>query len=70
MSFASKLKTFDFYRKIPRDLSEATLPGSVISMLAAVVMIVLFVAVRPSKKTETDERWYSGQRCAPAQNPN
>lgn len=55
MSFASKLKTFDFYRKIPRDLSEATLPGSVISMLAAVVMIVLFVAVRPSKKTETDK---------------
>ena len=33
----------DFYRKIPRDMSEGTIPGSVISMCAAGMIAVLLV---------------------------
>jgi hypothetical protein len=31
----------DFYRKIPRDMTEGTIPGSVISTAAAVMIAVL-----------------------------
>eukprot|EP00898_Chlorokybus_atmophyticus_P005598 jgi/Chlat1/6039/Chrsp4S06206 len=40
---AARVKSLDFYRKIPRDLTEATLPGAVISATAAVAMVLLFV---------------------------
>ncbi|CAH9087905.1 unnamed protein product [Cuscuta epithymum] len=38
----SKLKSVDFYRKIPRDLTEASLSGAGLSLIAAFCMILLF----------------------------
>jgi protein disulfide-isomerase-like protein len=40
----SKLRDFDFYRKIPKDLTESSTHGSVLSVCAAIFMLVLFVA--------------------------
>ncbi len=39
-----KLKEFDFYRKIPRDLTEATSHGSMLSICCMVFMLTLFIA--------------------------
>ncbi|KAK8615145.1 hypothetical protein V6N13_068929 [Hibiscus sabdariffa] len=38
----SKIKSVDFYRKIPRDLTEASVLGAWLSIVAAVSMIFLF----------------------------
>ncbi|XP_008813245.1 protein disulfide isomerase-like 5-4 [Phoenix dactylifera] len=38
----SKLKSVDFYRKIPRDLTEASLAGAGLSIIAAFSMMFLF----------------------------
>jgi hypothetical protein len=40
----AKLRDFDFYRKIPKDLTEATTHGSILSMCAVIFMLVLFLA--------------------------
>ncbi|GIL67187.1 hypothetical protein Vafri_20620 [Volvox africanus] len=40
----SKLKAIDFFKKIPSDLTEATLTGAWLSLLAAVIMVFLFAA--------------------------
>ena len=40
----AKFKNVDFYRKIPKDMTEGTIPGSVISMLAALVIGLLLVS--------------------------
>ncbi|KAK1391818.1 Protein disulfide-isomerase 5-3 [Heracleum sosnowskyi] len=42
MVSSSKIKSVDFYRKIPRDLTEASLSGAGLSILAAFFMIFLF----------------------------
>ncbi|CAN6452193.1 unnamed protein product [Victoria cruziana] len=42
MISASKLKSVDFYRKIPRDLTEASLSGAGLSVIAALCMVFLF----------------------------
>ncbi|URE10351.1 Endoplasmic reticulum vesicle transporter [Musa troglodytarum] len=42
MISASKLKSVDFYRKIPRDLTEASLSGAGLSIIAAFAMMFLF----------------------------
>lgn len=42
MSATARLKAIDFYRKIPRDLTEATLSGAGLSIVAAIFMILLF----------------------------
>eukprot|EP00250_Pteridium_aquilinum_P028212 c36775_g1_i1 orf=195-1649(+) len=42
MTIPSKIKAVDFYRKIPRDLTEATLSGAGLSIVAALFMILLF----------------------------
>ncbi|BAT89920.1 Protein disulfide-isomerase [Vigna angularis] len=42
MISATKLKSVDFYRKIPRDLTEASLSGAGLSILAALFMMFLF----------------------------
>ncbi|BDA51659.1 probable endoplasmic reticulum-Golgi intermediate compartment protein [Coccomyxa sp. Obi] len=39
-----KLRSVDFYRKIPNDLTEATLAGASISLIAAVTIMVLLTA--------------------------
>jgi protein disulfide-isomerase-like protein len=39
-----KLKEFDFYRKIPKDLTEATSHGSLLSIACVVFMLTLFIA--------------------------
>jgi hypothetical protein len=40
----NRFKDFDFYRRIPKDLTETSLHGSVLSVCAALFMLVLFVA--------------------------
>ncbi|XP_057950768.1 protein disulfide isomerase-like 5-4 [Malania oleifera] len=42
MITASKIKSVDFYRKIPRDLTEASLSGAGLSIIAALSMMFLF----------------------------
>ncbi|XXG73242.1 hypothetical protein AAC387_Pa07g2194 [Persea americana] len=42
MISASKIKSVDFYRKIPRDLTEASLSGAGLSIIAALSMMFLF----------------------------
>ncbi|XWS11189.1 hypothetical protein CRYUN_Cryun38cG0062600 [Craigia yunnanensis] len=42
MISSSKIKSVDFYRKIPRDLTEASLSGAGLSIIAALAMIFLF----------------------------
>lgn len=42
MVSATKLKSVDFYRKIPRDLTEASLSGAGLSIIAALSMMFLF----------------------------
>ncbi|KAJ3670413.1 hypothetical protein LUZ60_010737 [Juncus effusus] len=42
MFSTSKLKSVDFYRKIPRDLTEASLSGAGLSIIAAFSMMFLF----------------------------
>ncbi|CAO2833508.1 unnamed protein product [Amaranthus hypochondriacus] len=42
MISSSKLKSVDFYRKIPRDLTEASLSGAGLSIVAGFCMIFLF----------------------------
>ncbi|XP_024515759.1 protein disulfide isomerase-like 5-4 [Selaginella moellendorffii] len=42
MTTTSKIKSIDFYRKIPRDLTEASLSGAGLSLIAAFAMIFLF----------------------------
>ncbi|CAI0380050.1 unnamed protein product [Linum tenue] len=39
---SSRLKSMDFYRKIPRDLTEASLSGAGLSIVAALAMVFLF----------------------------
>lgn len=40
----AKFKDFDFYRKIPKDLTETTSHGTVLSVCASIFMLVLFIA--------------------------
>ncbi|XP_057457365.1 protein disulfide-isomerase 5-4-like [Lotus japonicus] len=42
MISSSKIKSVDFYRKIPRDLTEASLSGAGLSIVAALSMLFLF----------------------------
>nr|GEY48327.1 protein disulfide-isomerase 5-4 [Tanacetum cinerariifolium] len=42
MVSAAKIRSIDFFRKTPRDLTEASLSGAGISIIAAVFMIFLF----------------------------
>ncbi|GAB2277841.1 Protein disulfide-isomerase 5-4 [Dionaea muscipula] len=42
MISTGKLKSVDFYRKIPRDLTEASLSGAGLSIVAALSMVFLF----------------------------
>ena len=44
MMTRSRLKNVDFYRKIPKDMTEGTIPGSVISIVASVVIGMLLVS--------------------------
>ena len=43
MGLLSALKSFDFYRKIERDLTKGTASGALISLFGALLMITLFV---------------------------
>lgn len=40
----ARLKSIDFFKKLPSDLTEATLTGAWISIAAAVIMVLLFAA--------------------------
>ncbi|KAJ0242189.1 hypothetical protein HA466_0206860 [Hirschfeldia incana] len=42
MVSTTKIKSVDFYRKIPRDLTEASLSGAGLSIIAALAMMFLF----------------------------
>lgn len=43
-SLLSQLKRFDIYRTVPRDLTEQTTAGAAVSMLAAALVLVLFLS--------------------------
>ncbi|KAK1407044.1 hypothetical protein QVD17_38654 [Tagetes erecta] len=43
MALTSKIKSVDFFRKIPRDMTEASLSGAGLSIVAAASMMFLFV---------------------------
>jgi hypothetical protein len=38
------LRDFDFYRKIPKDLTEGSAHGTALSLCASIFMIILFIA--------------------------
>jgi protein disulfide-isomerase-like protein len=40
----AKFRDFDFYRKIPKDLTETSTHGAILSVCAAIFMLILFVA--------------------------
>lgn len=44
MTMLSRFKDYDFYRKIPKDLTETTAHGSCLSICASIFMLVLFIA--------------------------
>ena len=44
MVLSRHLKSFDFYRKVPNDLTVATLPGATISIIAVVCITILFLS--------------------------
>lgn len=41
----SRLRSVDFYKKIPSDLTEATLTGAWLSIVASIIMSTLLVLV-------------------------
>ena len=43
-SVKNKLKKFDVYRKLPQDLTEPTISGAVVSILACLFMLLLFLS--------------------------
>lgn len=40
----TRFKDFDLYRKVPKDLTESTTPSTVLSLCAALFMLILFIA--------------------------
>jgi len=44
MSFLKKVKTFDVYRDIPKELTEQTFTGAIVSVLSIMAMVYLFLA--------------------------
>jgi len=44
MSFLSKLKSFDVYRDIPKDLTEQTLTGATVSVICSIAIAWLFLS--------------------------
>ncbi|KAG9144642.1 hypothetical protein Leryth_027154 [Lithospermum erythrorhizon] len=63
MVSSAKLKSVDFYRKIPRDLTEASLSGAGLSIIAALSMMFLFGMelndIQTSMISQDCGRWYS-----------
>lgn len=57
MSFASRLRGVDFYRRVPIDLTEPTAPGAIISVVAGLFMTSLFIGeimsyINPPDRTD------------------
>lgn len=57
MAFGAQLKRIDFYRRVPVELTEPTAPGAIISILASVLMVILFFGelvsyLRPPTRSE------------------
>jgi len=44
MEFGKRIKAFDIYRKLPTDLSEPTTSGALVSIIATVIMLLLFIS--------------------------
>jgi hypothetical protein len=40
----ARLKNFDLYRKIPKDLTESSTHSTILSLCAAIFMLLLFIA--------------------------
>jgi len=43
MSWVPIVKKFDFFRKLPTELAEASTSGAIISVIAAIIMTILFI---------------------------
>ena len=42
MSLFGSLKKFDFYRDVPKDLTEQTLTGAIVSLFCGILVVYLF----------------------------
>jgi hypothetical protein len=42
--WVSRLKRFDIYRDVPKDLSEQTLTGAIVSVLCGILVLFLFLS--------------------------
>ncbi len=42
-SIANRFKSLDVYRKLPSDLTESTMSGAIVSLIATIVMLFLFI---------------------------
>ena len=40
---ATRIRAVDFYRRVPKDLTEASVAGGITSLLAVVILLVLIV---------------------------
>jgi len=62
--FGNKLKNFDVYRKLPKDLTEPTLSGALVSIISTVIMVCLFISEFSSylNVTETSEMYVDYSR--------
>ena len=56
-SFLQKLKRLDAYPKVNEDFYKRTLSGGVVTLVAAVVMLLLFIS-------ETSKCPFRGRRCS------
>jgi len=43
-SINAKIKAMDVYKRIPRDLSEATFTGAIISVISIAIVLLLFTS--------------------------
>jgi len=42
-SISNRLKSFDVYRKLPKDLTEPTMSGAMVSLVSTIIMGILFI---------------------------
>jgi len=42
LSLLSRVKTLDVYRKVPKDLTEASIPGGLVTLACGLVLMILF----------------------------
>jgi len=44
LNLFARLKSFDVYRKVPKDYTQASIPGGVVSVICFIIVVVLFLS--------------------------